>query len=193
MNSFLALIAPLALLLPAVAGGPSAPPAGEGVELTVDSYVLPPALIGEFSEQEPWQTLFEKQGPQPHGQVRIEQRIILRISPRPPSGRQDMIAQFPGGEAPMRIEERKMGSCLPIQGIAGVQTGQNNRLILYMRDRRVVSASLEKSCLARDFYSGFYVERSGDGNLCVKRDKIQSRAGAKCELSQLRQLVAVKD
>ena len=54
-------------------------------------------------------------------------------------------------------------------------------------------AQLEKACSARDFYSGFYVEPSRDGNLCVSRDELQSRSGAKCELSALHRLEAVRD
>jgi hypothetical protein len=58
-----------------------------------------------------------------------------------------------------------------------------------MRDRRVVSASLERSCSARDYYSGFYVERNSDGQICVRRDSLLSRSGANCKLTRLRQLV----
>ena len=85
-----------------------------------------------------------------------------------------------------------MGKCVPVSGIAAVQADAG-RLLLFMRDQRLVAASLEKACSARDFYSGFYLERTGDGLLCVERDKLHSRAGASCELSKLRQLVATDD
>lgn len=83
-----------------------------------------------------------------------------------------------------------MEDCVEVRGIAGVQTVGSNRLVLYLRDRRMVSASLDKSCLARDFYSGFYIERNRDGMLCVGRDKLQSRSGAHCQIASFRQLVA---
>ena len=70
---------------------------------------------------------------------------------------------------------------------------RGNRLVLYLRDQRMISVNLEKSCRARDFYSGFYVEKSKDGRLCVDRDKLQSRTGARCEVEAMRQLVEVKD
>ena len=73
--------------------------------------------------------------------------------------------------------------------IVGVQYRDANRLVLYLRDRRMVSVTLEKSCKARDFYSGFYVARNNDGQLCVERDDILSRSGANCRLSEMRQLV----
>jgi len=126
-------------------------------------------------------------------QVRIERRVTIRIAPRQAAPRQNLFADLPRQAAPVRYEERKMESCLAISGIVGVQTGSGNKLLLYLSDNRVVSAKLEKSCRARDFYSGFYLESNKDGKLCVGRDKLQSRAGAKCEIDRLRNLVAVKD
>ena len=86
-----------------------------------------------------------------------------------------------------------MDRCVPIAGISGVQTGNGNRLLLFLRDQRIISVNLERACRARDFYSGFYIERNADGKLCVDRDKLQSRSGAKCEVERMRQLVAVDD
>lgn len=195
MNSLPVLLASLALVLPASTGGSGDTP-GRQAELVEDGGAGAPAPLGfDVTAQNPWDALLDAYRPKEQEQVRIEQRVIMRITPRPPAGgRQDLLAPFPSN-APSRdkVVERKMGTCLPMQGIASVGTGQGNRLILFMRDRRIVSASLEKACSARQFYSGFLIERSNDGLLCVKRDKLQSRTGAKCELSQLRQLVAVKD
>ncbi|SMQ57901.1 hypothetical protein SAMN06297468_0075 [Altererythrobacter xiamenensis] len=125
-------------------------------------------------------------------QVRIEQRVIVRISPRRNVSRQSLAADASQVRS-QRYEERKMDKCIPVERIAGVQTGSGNRLLLFLRDRRIVTASLEKSCRARDFYSGFYLERNEDGKLCADRDKLQSRSGANCEIDRLRQLVAVAD
>lgn len=142
----------------------------------------------------PLEILSESVRPAERGQVRIEQSVTIRISPRRAASERDLLAQLPqGSRASAHIEERKIGSCLPAQGIAGVQTGDDDNIILFMRDRRIISVALEKACNSRDFYSGFYIERHSDGQLCVKRDKIHSRAGAKCEIKQLRELVAVRD
>ncbi len=126
-------------------------------------------------------------------QVRIEQRVIIRISPQRPSRGSQLLADLPRQGLNTRYEERKMDKCLAVEQIAGVQTGRGNRLLLFLRDRRIISLNLEKACLAREFYSGFYVEKNEDGKLCVSRDKLQSRAGSKCEVERMRQLVAVKD
>ena len=92
-------------------------------------------------------------------------------------------------DPPTRFIERNIGRCVPVSGISGVQPDAGNRLLLFMRDRRVVSAMLERACRARDFYSGFYVERTPDGQLCVDRDTLLSRSGANCKLTRIRQLI----
>ena len=189
MDSLFAILAPLAMLLPMV---------GQGDRESVASgqVWLDPAKgdqqadEGRISEH----ILFDVSVISPiQNQVRIEQRVVVRISPQSTAPRQSLMAELPQQPLPPRFEERKMEKCLPVSGIAGVQTGSGNRLLLFLRDHRVVTASLEKSCRARDYYSGFYVERNEDGKLCVDRDKLQSRSGAKCEIKRMRQLVQVPE
>jgi hypothetical protein len=130
-------------------------------------------------------------------QVRIEQRIVIRIAPGVPSHdpRDERRSLFGPAGRPLnpRLEERKMTQCLAVAGIAGVQPDGPSRLMLFMRDQRIISAALEKTCNARDFYSGFLVERSTDGMICAGRDKLLSRSGSNCALGKLRQLVSTDD
>jgi len=126
-------------------------------------------------------------------QVRIERRVTIRIAPYRQSSRNSLLAQLPRRGVTRSFEEREMAGCVPVSGIAGVQTGTGNRLLLFLRDQRIISLNLERGCEARDFYSGFYVERSEDGRLCVKRDQLQSRSGAKCEVERMRRLVRAED
>lgn len=195
MNNLAFLIAPLALLFPSIADAPLLPGQGgdDVARLTDVDGVTQGTIVLNPADSVAWDSFSEAHRPQDQGQVRIEQRIILRITPRPAVNQRQLMAQLPQGEVSNRLEERKIGSCVSAQGIAGVQAGQDNKLLLFMRDRRIIAATLEKSCSPDDFYSGFYLERSGDGQLCVKRDKLHSRAGAKCEIRQIRQLVAVRD
>jgi hypothetical protein len=125
-------------------------------------------------------------------QIRIEQRVTVRIAPAPLAARQNLTAELPQRALSSRFEERGKEKCVPLEGIAGVQTGSGNRLVLFLRDRRMLSVKLEKACRARDFYAGFYVEKSKDGRLCVSRDKLQSRTGARCGIEAMRQLVEVR-
>ncbi|WP_170304737.1 hypothetical protein [Croceicoccus estronivorus] len=124
-------------------------------------------------------------------QVRIQQRVIIRIAPRQPTMPSDMLSALPQGEITPHYEERKFGKCVPVKGIAGVQVNGSNRLLLFLRDRRILSATLDKSCRARDFYSGFYIEPNEDGLLCSGRDQLHSRAGTNCNLGKLRRLILV--
>lgn len=183
MPSWSAILAPLVLLLtgtpPAEQGGAAYGPDGEPLVSTLSS-----------AEQQRWRAFQELQSQPYPQQARIEQRIVVRISPARP--RNPAIPDLPRN-FPDRFAERKMGKCVPLQSVAAVQTGGPSKLILFLRDRRIISAQLEKACSARDFYSGFYVEPSKDGQLCIDRDRLQSRSGAKCELSQFRRLVLTRN
>jgi hypothetical protein len=190
MERYLVVLAPLFALLSG--GGPidaSQVVASNAVRPVETALTQPPAPaaqveeeLGEFPVSDSFRVPVENQ-------VRIERQITIRIAPRGIAPRPAMF-EIPDRGRPPRIAERRMGKCLPIGGIAGVQVGQDNRLTLFMRDRRTISVGLEKSCRAQDFYSGFYVERSSDGQLCVDRDRLQSRSGANCALTRLRQLIA---
>ena len=165
------LLAPLLLLFP---GGAADKAVRE--EPAAESLLIRPRI--DVAREEGW------------NQVRIEQRMTIRITPHA-APMPSMLFDLPDREVGPRFIERKMGKCLAVSGIAGVQSGGGSRLILFMRDRRIVSANLERACRARDFYSGFYLARSEDGQLCVDRDALQSRNGANCRLTKFRQLIEV--
>lgn len=184
MHSLLALAAPLALMLPTLAqtGVPEMLPAVPASAPECSA----PAVRQEPDRSNPLTAFLRHATAR---QVRIEQRVVIRIAP---AARQNLLAELPQ-RAVTRLEERGKEKCVPLEGIAGVQTGNGNRLVLYLRDQRMISVNLEKSCRARDFYSGFYVEKNKDGRLCVDRDKLQSRTGARCEVEAMRRLVEVQD
>ncbi len=120
-------------------------------------------------------------------QVRIEQHIIIRITPGDPAMMRDM----PPAPQPLpeRLRERRMPQCLPVAAVAGVRPLAANRLMFFTRDHRMIGADLSRNCAARDFYLGFYVTPTSDGMLCAGRDTIHSRAGTTCMIAQLRELV----
>jgi hypothetical protein len=140
---------------------------------------------------------------QSQNQVRIEQHMSIRIAPQsrpltmPPRfilemQRQQQTQPQQPQFAP-RFVERNIGRCLSVAAISGVQPDAGSRLILFLRDRRMISAVLDRACRARDFYSGFYVARTNDGQICVDRDTLLSRSGANCKLTRIRQLVDAGD
>lgn len=208
MNLASILLYPFMLLLPAAGGSDS----GKADSGKMDSRVVAQDPMRSDAEAAPGYAVpddarpddrsdssrgiisaFAFQHPEPEDawQVRIEQRMTIRITPR---------AQLPidpdGPGSPMdrdprpRFTERKIGKCLPISGIAGVEPDGQHNLLLFMRDRRIISAELERSCRAGAFYSGFLLSRSPDGQLCVDRDSLLSRSGSNCKLTRIRQLVA---
>ena len=200
MNLATSLLAPLVLLLPAagtvepvseVRPEPDmvAMATGEqGEELTVTE--VQPVVLSDLTGMVFWQMVVESYRDPAENQVRIERQLTIRIAPRPaPMPMPNMLSEMPTRPLPQRMVERSMGNCVPVTGIAGVQANNGNQLMLYMRDRRVVRASLERSCPASSFYQGFYLQRNTDGQLCVNRDTLLSRSGANCKLTRLRQLV----
>lgn len=193
MKNLFAMAAPVALALPFLAANAPAPgtqPLDAPVQL--DPKYEPLTQSDALSEES--DRLEALYASPVERQVRIEQRVVVRISPQSRAPRTNLMAeQSTLPRAQPRFEERKMADCVAVKGISGVQPGSGNRLVLFLQDRRMVSARLDKSCRARDFYSGFYLERNADGMLCVARDKLQSRSGATCELTRMRELVAVEE
>lgn len=127
-------------------------------------------------------------------QVRIEQRVTVRISPRPaPMPLAVMSTSEPRGGGEIRTIERKMGKCVPLSSVLGVQSGGGNKLVLFMRGQRLVSATLEKACQGRDYYSGFLVSQHTDGQLCADRDELLARSGAKCKVQGYKEIMLVED
>ncbi|WP_394727558.1 hypothetical protein [Altererythrobacter sp. GH1-8] len=191
MNSLLAWSGSVALALPLLAANAPAPAVPDILDAPVqlDPQFRPLTKSEQLSEEgDRLEALYL---PQVQHQVRIEQRVVIRISPAARAPRSNLMAEQTQPRAPQRFEERKMDDCIALKDISGVQPGSGNRLVLYMDDRTMISAQLDKSCRARDFYSGFYVERNEDGKLCVARDKLQSRSGPNCELTRMRRLVPV--
>lgn len=194
MSFVVSLLAPLALLLPAAGALDAGREADESTmaETPANRLSLPdqPAMPAfDPAENLVFERLSQSFEVPVENQVRIEQRVTIRISPRAAPPPPTLLVDLPARAPDRRAIERNIGRCLPIARIAGVQVSGDDRLMLFMRDRRIVSAALERGCRARDFYSGFYVERNADGLMCVKRDALRSRSGATCRLAQIRQVI----
>lgn len=186
MSSLAYLLAPLALLLP----NPM-PDQVRGAQDNSARLAAAEARADQASMiiRSGWFTFDAMEKAAINHQIRIERRVTIRIAPSAPSAPQSVAASIEAARVSGELVERKFGKCLPISAIAGVEPTDESRLMLFMRDQRLISAELEKACNARDFYSGFYIEKNKDGMLCVERDKLHARTGANCEIESLRQLV----
>ena len=189
MNSLAVFLTSLALALPAI---PAVLPLG-GAPEDGAARAAPdqPKSPGAFSvaPAAPLRLLEEARRSPGENQVRIEQRVIIRIAPSSPQRMEQSLSQM--NSRSDRFREVRLGECIPIDTIAGVRP-QENRLLLFMRDRRILSVALERACNPEDFYSGFYIEQQ-DGRMCERRDRLQSRAGASCRITRLSRLVAARD
>lgn len=153
---------------------------------------LPGGALGlEPFSQSPFRTLDDARRGEVLGQVRVERRVIIRIAPSDEATRTSLMAELPRRQMQTNFEEVPHGNCVDVSSILGVRATRDNRLLLFTRDRQILSASLKRNCSARAFYSGFYVERSEDGRLCANRDQLQSRAGSSCGVDGFTRLVAV--
>lgn len=194
MNALVAILSPLVLLVPAAVTG-ELPAGSEGstVHEAAERTDAPKTLTALPSR--PFEVFSQARRSPELGQVRIEQRVIIRISPGPTSTREQLLADpRRQGTTQTRYRQEKLKGCVAVSSIAAMEpVPEQNRLLLFMRDRRILSVALERACNARDYYSGFYVERSEDGQICARRDQLQSRTGASCSVTQFYRLVAVGD
>jgi len=190
MKRIATLLALVALLVPLFAVQLPARVAAQVVGGLVGPQSSLPLGFGP-SQSAPLTLLDRAHIPAEQNQVRIRQRVIVRVSPAPPRARTQMLADLPRRPMRQRYEEVEHDDCVDVNDIVGVQPTTDNRLLFFTQERQVLSARLEQSCTARAFYAGFYVERNDDGRLCVARDLLQSRAGASCEVADFSRLVAV--
>ena len=135
------------------------------------------------------QMLPDTSGNQGYLQVRVQQRIIIRI----PRGRPSSASLPQPGSG--SFTEKKIGKCLVMDRFTGLRTGSGSKenLEITTRDGYIYRAYLGDGCLAREFYQGAYMERSKDGKICVERDLLHARTGAKCEIDKFRLLVPEND
>ena len=206
VSSFADFAAPLALILPiaglgSAAGGthnaaqPTISTGPEIVQLSkapeMEASGNAPVAATDASDPLTFEGL--KQSLRWGQQVTLRQRVYIRIAPRRGIARRNLLARPAPQTRTTRYEEGKSNRCVQVSSISNVQTGSGNRLLLFMRDAEIMSLNLEKACRAKDFYAGFYVEKSKDGKLCVARDTLQSRNGARCEIERMATLVEIED
>ncbi len=119
-------------------------------------------------------------------QVRIEQSVIIRI----PRERSTPV-NSPASSSPTagKYHEEKIGKCIMMDRLVASRPGPNDSLELATRDGVIIRAYLGDGCLSREFYAGAYMERPDDGKLCVDRDMVHARTGAKCDIDKFRVIV----
>ena len=118
-------------------------------------------------------------------QIYIREQILIRV---PAKLRQ----MQPPTIEPVEWKEGKGPKCVSMRLIAGAALVGQNSVDLVFRDKSRVRAKLERSCPALDYYRGFYVSPTKDGQICADRDFIRSRLGGHCEIDKFKTLRAEK-
>ncbi len=117
--------------------------------------------------------------------VMMRQQIIIRI----PRGVRRVA---PAGATLIEWRETRGPRCVSASRIIGAALLGQNSVDLILRDNSRLRARLERRCPALDYYYGFYVNATGDGQICADRDAIRSRAGGECQIDQFRSLHPVR-
>lgn len=114
-------------------------------------------------------------------QLSIQQRIFIRIFPK----------RQPPTALPVRPhwKEKRGPKCIPTTGLGGFAITTPDSIDLFLKGGGRYRAHLEADCPSIAFYSGFYIRPTPDGQICVGRDPIHSRAGGQCEITKIRTLV----
>lgn len=127
-------------------------------------------------------------------QMVIEQRLIIRV----PAQRSPLnnFSAAPAPQArvrqlPIEWKEKKAPKCVAMRNIAGMQATEHDSIDLITRQRQRLRAELSRGCRGLDFYAGFYMQGTKDGQLCEDRDEIHARTGAKCQIKKFRLMVPV--
>ena len=127
--------------------------------------------------------------PQPEGveyaQLTIHERLIIRVprvSPAPIRGRAAPLPQ-------VRWDEKKGPVCIAMRALTGAAVDREGEVDLVVGGAKRIRAKLDDNCPTLDFYRGFYLKPTPDGQLCAKRDGIRSRSGAYCAVTRFRALV----
>lgn len=124
-----------------------------------------------------------------YAQLTIHERLIIRVprvSSAPIRGR--------AGIAPpqVRWDEKKGPECVAMNALTGAAVDREGEVDLVVGGARRIRAKLDDDCPTLDFYRGFYLKPTADGQLCARRDGIRSRSGAYCAVTRFRALVPRK-
>ena len=127
----------------------------------------------------------EQAGASGGSSVTVRQQLIIRVqrgTRRVP----------PPGASLIEWRESRGPRCVPASRIAGATLLGQNSVDLILRDHSRLRARLERRCPALDYYYGFYVNATEDGQICADRDLIRSRVGGQCRIEDFLVLTPVR-
>lgn len=123
-----------------------------------------------------------------YAQLTIHERLIIRIPRVAPAPRGARVVT----PAPVEWQEKRGPECLRVTALTGAAIDTKGDVDLVIEGARRIRAKLDDDCPTLDFYAGFYLRPTSDGQICAGRDAIRSRSGALCPISKFRTLVPKK-
>lgn len=120
-----------------------------------------------------------------YAQLTIHERLIIRIPRVAPAPRGARVVT----PAPVEWQEKRGPECLRVTALTGAAIDTKGDVDLVIEGARRIRAKLDDDCPTLDFYAGFYLRPTSDGQICAGRDSIRSRSGALCPISKFRTLV----
>jgi hypothetical protein len=120
--------------------------------------------------------------PEARGTVTVRhQQIIIRM----PQGPRRLA---PAGASLIQWREGRGPRCISADRLIGATSFRPSSVDLILRDNSRIRVQLQRSCPALDYYRGFYINATADGQICADRDSIRSRAGGECQIDQFNAL-----
>lgn len=85
-------------------------------------------------------------------------------------------------------KETRGPKCVARSKIAGATLNGTKSLDITLKSQTRLRARLKNSCPALDYYAGFYLNPTADGNICSDRDAVHARSGGECQIDVFRKL-----
>jgi hypothetical protein len=90
------------------------------------------------------------------------------------------------------LREKKGPRCMKTNTILAAAVLNSTGVDLVLRGGDRVRVRFAASCPGLNYYSGFYLSPSDDGQVCADRDIVRDRAGGGCAIEKFRKLVPAK-
>lgn len=114
-------------------------------------------------------------------QMAIHQRLIIRVP---------ALGTMLKPPRPIRFKEKRGPHCLTMATLSGAAIMEPDSVDFFMHGGDRIRARLDRSCPALDYYSGFYLVPTQDGQVCSGRDTLKTRVGGECAIDKFKTLVA---
>ena len=152
--------------------------AGNGADIVIEwsAALLMLAALGGVPEEP------SAAAPIQFAQLSVRQQVLVRVPVR--------LRPAPSRDSQVEWKEGKGPKCVSARSIVGATALRQRSFDLLLRDRSRIRARLDRSCPALDYYYGFYIRRTEDGQVCADRDSVRSRMGGQCGIERFRTLKA---